>query len=60
MPVLLIVGAHDAKFTGIAAQMADRIGENAELARIPGAGHTAHLERPDAFLATVRAWLAAR
>lgn len=59
MPVLLVTGAADAKFTAIAAQMVAAIGANATHVTIPGAGHTAHLENPDAFLATLRAWLAA-
>lgn len=58
MPVLLVVGEDDAKFSAIAHEMASRIGPNATVAPIRRAGHTAHLEQPDAFLATVRAWLA--
>ena len=58
MPVLLVVGTDDAKFTAIAEQMASRIGTNASVAAIPRAGHTAHLEQPDAFLAVLRAWFA--
>ncbi len=59
MPVLLVTGALDAKFTAIAAQMAAAIGANAIHVTIEGAGHTAHLENPEAFLATLRAWLLA-
>jgi pimeloyl-ACP methyl ester carboxylesterase len=33
--------------------------DHAEFALVPGAGHAAHLEQPAAFLAVVRAWLAA-
>jgi pimeloyl-ACP methyl ester carboxylesterase len=29
------------------------------MAVVPDAGHAAHLERPEAFLALVRPWLAA-
>jgi len=58
MPVLLITGADDAKFTGIAEQMRAEIGRNATHRVIDGAGHTAHLEAPTPFLAALRAWLA--
>ena len=34
------------------------IGDNATLALIEGAGHAAHLEQPDRFLAIVQPWLA--
>ena len=45
MPVLLIVGKEDAKFCNIAHEMKDRIGDNAQLEVIAGAGHTVHLEQ---------------
>ncbi len=47
-PCLLIAGALDAKFAQIATQMAGRLPQ-AELRVVPGAGHTVHLERPEAF-----------
>jgi len=47
-PVLLLAGALDAKFAALAAQMAVAIGPGARTALLPGAGHAAHLERPDA------------
>lgn len=49
MPVLCIAGELDAKFTALATRLVDTIGSNARLAVIPGAGHAAHLEQPDAF-----------
>jgi 2-succinyl-6-hydroxy-2,4-cyclohexadiene-1-carboxylate synthase len=58
VPVLLVTGAGDARYTGIATRMAERIGARASLAAIPGAGHAAHLEQPEAFLAALRPWLA--
>lgn len=58
MPVLVVVGALDEKFSSLAQRMVDTIGANATLSLIPDAGHTAHLEQPDAFLAAVRRWLA--
>ena len=57
MPVLLVAGADDTRFASIAAEMAEAIGANAEVAVIGGAGHTAHLERPEATATTVRSWL---
>ncbi|MFN8039303.1 MAG: alpha/beta fold hydrolase [Acidimicrobiales bacterium] len=57
LPVLLVVGEHDAKFRAIAEAMADGIGPTAAVAVVPGAGHTAHLEQPAAFLAAVRPFL---
>lgn len=58
MPVLVVAGADDAKFTTLAHRLADAVGANATLAILPGAGHTTHLEAPDAFLAALRPWLA--
>lgn len=58
MPVLVVAGERDEKFAALARRMADEIGANATLALIPAAGHAAHLEQPDAFLAVLRPWLA--
>lgn len=58
MPVLVLAGADDAKFAALAERMAGKIGANADLALIDGAGHAAHLEQPDRFLAVVQPWLA--
>lgn len=58
MPVLVMAGERDAKFVGLAGRMVAAIGDNATLAVVPGAGHAAHLEQPDAFLAGLRPWLA--
>src|SRR4029079_16320170 len=57
MPVLVIAGERDAKFTALAARMAEAIGSNATVALLPDAGHAAHLEQPEAFLAIVQPWL---
>jgi 2-succinyl-6-hydroxy-2,4-cyclohexadiene-1-carboxylate synthase len=56
MPVLLVVGALDEKFTAIAEQMAALI-PNATLSVVADAGHVVHLERPAEFLATLQRWL---
>ena len=57
MPVLVMAGEHDAKFTDIGLRMVQGIGRNATFATVPNAGHAAHLEQPSAFLAVVREWL---
>ena len=57
MPVLVMAGEDDAKFTDIGRRMVDSIGENAAFATVPNAGHAAHLEQPSAVLAIVREWL---
>lgn len=49
MPVLLVAGEGDPKFAALAERMAAAIGPNATVALVPGTGHAAHLERPDAF-----------
>lgn len=56
MPVLLVVGAEDAKFRAIAEEMAAQI-PRSRIAGIPEAGHAAHLENPEAFAERVRAFL---
>lgn len=47
VPVTLVVGERDQKFRTIAEEMAARIGR-ARIEVVPGAGHAAHLEAPDA------------
>lgn len=59
MPVLVLAGADDAKFAALAERMAAEIGPNATVTLIEGAGHAAHLEQPDRFLAVLQPWLAA-
>jgi 2-succinyl-6-hydroxy-2,4-cyclohexadiene-1-carboxylate synthase len=56
MPVLLMVGERDAKFRAVAEAMAARIGPAAQLVVVASAGHTAHLENPDAVIAAIRSW----
>jgi 2-succinyl-6-hydroxy-2,4-cyclohexadiene-1-carboxylate synthase len=57
VPVLVVVGDEDAKFQPIARELAARL-PRARLALLDGAGHAAHLERPEPFLALIRAFLA--
>ena len=59
MPVLVITGEHDTKFTALGTRMAEAIGGNATHAVVPGVGHTAHLEDPGAVTAVVRSYLTA-
>jgi 2-succinyl-6-hydroxy-2,4-cyclohexadiene-1-carboxylate synthase len=49
MPVTLIAGERDAKFTAIAYEMADLL-PDASVKISPDAGHAVHLERPDAIV----------
>ncbi len=46
-PVLLLAGALDRKFAGLAERMAAAIGPGARVALVADAGHAAHLERPE-------------
>ncbi len=57
MPVLVMAGEQDTKFAALAQRMGREIGPNATVALVPGAGHAAHLEQPEAFLAILRPWL---
>jgi 2-succinyl-6-hydroxy-2,4-cyclohexadiene-1-carboxylate synthase len=52
MPVLLISGELDTKFTTIARHMAQALPQ-AHLRIVPGTGHTVHLERPEEFVSLV-------
>ncbi|MCY3960386.1 MAG: 2-succinyl-6-hydroxy-2,4-cyclohexadiene-1-carboxylate synthase [bacterium] len=52
MPCALIAGVDDAKFVGIAQEMAAEIPQ-AVVCLIPDAGHAAHLEAPDLTAAAV-------
>jgi 2-succinyl-6-hydroxy-2,4-cyclohexadiene-1-carboxylate synthase len=57
IPVLLMAGALDRKFLGIAGQMGIRIAD-ATLSVIPEAGHAVNLERPSEFFEDVYEFLA--
>ena len=48
VPTLVIAGALDDRYVRIAAAMAAGL-PSAEVAVVPGAGHTVHLEQPEAF-----------
>lgn len=55
-PALLITGALDGKFEAIARQMRERLPRAAHVI-IAGAGHTPHLEQPEAFARDVETFL---
>ena len=54
MPVALVAGERDSKFTAIAEQMAGAIAE-VELTIVPGAGHAVHLAAPVGVAAAIAA-----
>jgi pimeloyl-ACP methyl ester carboxylesterase len=58
MPVLIVAGEADAKFSALGRQAASVIGDNAEVVLVPGAGHPCHLERPDEFCRLLADFLA--
>jgi 2-succinyl-6-hydroxy-2,4-cyclohexadiene-1-carboxylate synthase len=60
IPTLVLAGELDGKFKVLATRLADSIGPSAHTEWVPGAGHAAHLERPDAFVTIVRRFLALR
>jgi 2-succinyl-6-hydroxy-2,4-cyclohexadiene-1-carboxylate synthase len=55
-PVLVLVGEHDAKFTDLGRRLVDGL-PRAELVVVPGAGHSVHLEQPEATVDAIAAWL---
>jgi 2-succinyl-6-hydroxy-2,4-cyclohexadiene-1-carboxylate synthase len=57
VPTLVVAGEEDTKFSAEARRLVDAIGANASLAIVGGAGHAAHLERPDELLVVLRQWL---
>jgi 2-succinyl-6-hydroxy-2,4-cyclohexadiene-1-carboxylate synthase len=54
MPVLIITGEHDEKFTALGGRLARSIGSNASAITVPGTGHAPHLQRPDLVARAVR------
>jgi 2-succinyl-6-hydroxy-2,4-cyclohexadiene-1-carboxylate synthase len=58
-PVLLVVGERDTKFRDIAASL-EAAFPDARTEILDGAGHAAHLERPDAFGRAVSTFLEAK
>lgn len=58
VPVLVLAGQLDDKFLAAGERLVEAIGPNARFEIVPDAGHSAHIERPEAFLRTLRDWLA--
>jgi 2-succinyl-6-hydroxy-2,4-cyclohexadiene-1-carboxylate synthase len=58
-PTLLIAGERDGKYSSLARVMGAHI-PDAQVAIVPGAGHTVHLERPDEFADLVSAYMQAK
>jgi len=56
LPVLLISGQEDKKFTRTAQKMGERL-PNGRVATILGAGHCTHLEKPESTCAIIREFL---
>ena len=54
VPVRCVAGERDDKFRQLADRLARSIGPGATSVVVPGAGHAAHLEAPDAVTAVVR------
>jgi 2-succinyl-6-hydroxy-2,4-cyclohexadiene-1-carboxylate synthase len=54
MPVLVVTGGSDEKFSALGRRIVGAIGSNATLVEIPGTGHAPHLQRPDVVAGSVR------
>ncbi|HUH99545.1 MAG TPA: 2-succinyl-6-hydroxy-2,4-cyclohexadiene-1-carboxylate synthase [Nitrososphaerales archaeon] len=59
IPVLLVVGKRDAKFSQIARAMQKKI-QGSVVAEVEEAGHCVHVEKPDRFVEVVENFLADR
>jgi 2-succinyl-6-hydroxy-2,4-cyclohexadiene-1-carboxylate synthase len=59
IPVLVVAGALDQKFTDIGHRMGDEL-PDATFVSIPRAGHAAHAEQPEAVADAIAGWVAAR
>ncbi len=55
LPVLLIAGELDSKYSDEAARMASAIGPTARVVIVSGAGHACHLEHPKVVAAAISA-----
>jgi 2-succinyl-6-hydroxy-2,4-cyclohexadiene-1-carboxylate synthase len=58
MPVLIVCGERDEKFTALGRRMAVAIGANATVAVVAGASHAPHLHSPEVVAGLVRTHLA--
>jgi len=57
LPVLLVAGALDRKYSDQAARMSSAIGPSARVLIVNGAGHACHLEQPHIVGAAIRAFV---
>lgn len=57
VPTLVLAGELDGKYVDVGRRLAAAIGPAATFATVAGAGHAAHLERPDAFVDLVLPFL---
>ena len=57
MPVLVVTGANDEKFSAIGDRLVDAIGDNARHVSFPTTGHAVPFERPGDFAALLTAFL---
>ncbi len=55
-PVLVLVGEHDSKFTELGRRLVDALPDG-ELVVVPDAGHSVHLEQPEATAAALTTWI---
>lgn len=58
MPVLIVTGQFDAKFTSIGSEMTQMIGPNAHHVVVPRCGHAVPFESPDVFARIVDEFIA--
>ena len=58
MPVLVVAGGDDVKFSQLGHRLADAVGAGASLAVVPHSGHAPHLQHPALVAGLVRAHLA--
>jgi 2-succinyl-6-hydroxy-2,4-cyclohexadiene-1-carboxylate synthase len=57
MPVLAVAGADDTRYAELAGRITSSVSGPAEVVLLEGSGHAAHLEQPEVFVGTVRAFL---
>ena len=57
MPVLIITGEYDERFTDTGRRMVSTIGSNATQVVVPGAGHSPHLQFPELVAELIGTWV---
>ena len=56
MPLLYVVGEHDAKYRAVGERVIDAVDDRGALAVVPDAGHAAPFENPGGFLDALGSW----